>query len=503
MTPQSITPRSTTPNAQNPVQALAPVQQARPTAGTEAGQSFSNDPFARMLEQSRQSARLQARREQDREKSAAPARKPEQAPLSGSPEQAPSANAAGGQKLATAAATQEATRKVPDQTPKQASTDSDKATQAQADTAPSSNSNLRKGAKLPPIATQPGEPDPPGSDPEAPKVPGASGVRCLLREGPIECPVEHLHLMQPQQAQQAQADTAPSSNSNLPKGAKLPPIATQPGEPDPPGFDPEAPKVPGASGVRRLLREGPIECPVEPWHLMQPQQAHQAKTAAAAQRAAIADAATTAKTELHAARGADAQLQPAALAVAAAAADAADLATAGPAGPLAGAGQAAPASTAATPTLPASNTQTQAQAHLPAHPNSASFGMQLSHQVTLWLRQGVTEARLSLNPAELGPVQISISLDGQAAQVRLGAEQALTRQALELALPGLASTLAEAGFLLAGGGVFDQAPDQTPRDSPGGHDSRSAATARADDGANTPPTQPAPRPTRGQVDLVA
>jgi len=431
MTPQSITPRSMTPITQNPMQALAPVQQARPIPGTGAGQSFSDDPFARMLEQSRQSARLQARREQDREKPAAPAREPEPAPLPGSPEQAPSATAAGGQKPATAAAaTQEATRKAANQAPEQTSADSDKATQAQ-------------------------------------------------------------------------ADTAPSSNSNLPKGAKLPPIATQPGEPDPPGPDPDAADAPGASGVRRLRREGPIECQVEAWHLMQPQQAQQAKTADAAQRAAIVDAAATAKTELHTPRGADAQLQPAALAGAADAADAADLATAGPAGPLASVGQATPASTAATPTLPASNTQTQAQAHLPAHPNSASFGLQLSHQVTLWLRQGVTEARLSLNPAELGPVQIAISLDGQAAQVRLGAEQALTRQALELALPGLASALAEAGFLLAGGGVFDEAPDQAPRDSAGGHDSRSAATARADDGATAHPTQPATRPTRGQVDLVA
>ncbi len=102
-------------------------------------------------------------------------------------------------------------------------------------------------------------------------------------------------------------------------------------------------------------------------------------------------------------------------------------------------------------------TGSAAQATLQAAPGSDGFGLQLGTQVTLWLKDGLQNAQLHLNPAELGPVKVAITLDGQAAQVSFSAEHLLTRQALEQAMPTLASTLAEAGFTLAGGGVFDQA----------------------------------------------
>jgi flagellar hook-length control protein FliK len=143
-----------------------------------------------------------------------------------------------------------------------------------------------------------------------------------------------------------------------------------------------------------------------------------------------------------------------------------------------------------------------AQAQLPAAPGHPAFPAQLASQLSIWVRAGVQQAQLHLNPAELGPVQVAIALEGSAAQVRLVAEHATTRQALEQALPALAGQLAEAGLMLAGGGVFDQSG---PREGPAtpGHQalrSRAPGSAAAADLPATGTTLPRPR---GLVDLLA
>ena len=121
-------------------------------------------------------------------------------------------------------------------------------------------------------------------------------------------------------------------------------------------------------------------------------------------------------------------------------------------------------------------------------------------QITTFVRDGLEHARLQLHPADMGPVLVQIQLDGQTAQVHLSAEHALTRQALEEAMPQLASQLQEAGLTLSGGGVSEQAQQgrQAPPDTPAGRTSSAAApTAPAAQEAR----QPAAR--RGVVDLVA
>ena len=80
---------------------------------------------------------------------------------------------------------------------------------------------------------------------------------------------------------------------------------------------------------------------------------------------------------------------------------------------------------------------------------AAAFGLQVS---TL-ARDGVQRAELHLNPADMGPVSIQITLDGTQARVDFGADVATTRHAIEAGLPELASALRDAGFTLAGGGV--------------------------------------------------
>ena len=97
---------------------------------------------------------------------------------------------------------------------------------------------------------------------------------------------------------------------------------------------------------------------------------------------------------------------------------------------------------------------------------SPEFAPALSTQVSMLVRDGIGEARLHLHPAELGPISVQIALDGRQAQVNMSAEHALTRQALEQALPTLASALRDAGLTLSGGGVFQHPPQQGQREAP-------------------------------------
>lgn len=188
------------------------------------------------------------------------------------------------------------------------------------------------------------------------------------------------------------------------------------------------------------------------------------------------------------------------------------------------AGDAAPAASRATSLLPAdalfgpapaaANTVaplagTQREARLSSPPGSESFARELGAQVSLFVREGVQQARLHLNPQELGPVLVRIQLEGQAAQVHWAAEQQPTRQALEQALPTLASQLSDAGITLAGGGVFER---PTPDFGAGSHDESGARGPAAGSGmradgaerAGGAAAEPArwSRP-RGIVDLIA
>jgi flagellar hook-length control protein FliK len=88
---------------------------------------------------------------------------------------------------------------------------------------------------------------------------------------------------------------------------------------------------------------------------------------------------------------------------------------------------------------------------------SPEFPQELGVQLSVLARDGVQEAELHLNPAEMGPVSVQIVMDGTQARIDFGADVAATRQAIEAGLPELASALRDAGFTLAGGGVSQHA----------------------------------------------
>jgi flagellar hook-length control protein FliK len=95
-----------------------------------------------------------------------------------------------------------------------------------------------------------------------------------------------------------------------------------------------------------------------------------------------------------------------------------------------------------------------------------------SARIATLVQEGVEQARVHLNPVEMGPVSLQLSLDGQQVRVDMTAEVAATRQVLEQALPALAGALREAGFTLSGGGVSQPGQDGS---TPNGQDPRGAS----------------------------
>ncbi|MES2090830.1 MAG: flagellar hook-length control protein FliK [Pseudomonadota bacterium] len=97
--------------------------------------------------------------------------------------------------------------------------------------------------------------------------------------------------------------------------------------------------------------------------------------------------------------------------------------------------------------------------------NSPEFPQALAERVGMWVKSagegGSLSAELHLNPAEMGPISIKISMDGQTAQVDFSAAAAETRRAIEGSLQMLSDALDEAGLRLGGSGVSDQSAQQS------------------------------------------
>lgn len=90
------------------------------------------------------------------------------------------------------------------------------------------------------------------------------------------------------------------------------------------------------------------------------------------------------------------------------------------------------------------------------------FADRLNYQVSVMLGQNAQHARLSVNPAELGPVEIWVKVSGEEASVQLVAPHAATREALEDAMPRLRAAFSESGIALTDASVSSDTPDRQP-----------------------------------------
>lgn len=149
---------------------------------------------------------------------------------------------------------------------------------------------------------------------------------------------------------------------------------------------------------------------------------------------------------------------------------------------LAGATAAAGQSAAATPQSAAGVT-----AQVPVPVDAPEFGATVMMQVGRFAAGGIEQATLNLNPAELGPIQIHITLDGRQASVDFGAAHGHTRDLLQAAMSDLAAALQGDGLTLAAARVADL-PTQvdrsgaSPWSSPAAESQGSATAAGADAG---------------------
>ena len=93
----------------------------------------------------------------------------------------------------------------------------------------------------------------------------------------------------------------------------------------------------------------------------------------------------------------------------------------------------------------------------------------LAQQVTLMVKDGEQIAQLRLDPPDLGPLEVHLSLDGGeqgVAHVQFVSAHAPVRDALEAALPQLRAALAGNGIMLGQATVGDQSARGEAQDAP-------------------------------------
>lgn len=166
--------------------------------------------------------------------------------------------------------------------------------------------------------------------------------------------------------------------------------------------------------------------------------------------------------------------------------------------------------------LPVANPVRHESATLPTPFGHADFSQALADKVSLWVNtartDGAMTAELHLNPADMGPIQVKIALEGQSAKVDFAAAAAETRKAIEASLSALSSALSDVGLNLTGGGVTAQTAQQSfgqqsaPSEGARGVSTASSAASAAEDEGDAAFMQgvSAPRAGRpGGLDLYA
>ncbi len=135
--------------------------------------------------------------------------------------------------------------------------------------------------------------------------------------------------------------------------------------------------------------------------------------------------------------------------------------------------------------------------------DSPQFAQACAERVMYCAKEGVQQAEIRLDPAELGKISIRISVDGDRVHAQFSAAQPQAREALELSLPKLREMFAQQGLQLASADVGAQAQRDFSRQSA---PMASGVVARADnvDAVEAPRASATVRvPPRGVLDDYA
>jgi flagellar hook-length control protein FliK len=88
------------------------------------------------------------------------------------------------------------------------------------------------------------------------------------------------------------------------------------------------------------------------------------------------------------------------------------------------------------------------------------FGERFAQQITVLVEHGLQQARLSVNPPELGPIDVRISFKHDEASVQLASQHGAVREVMVEALPRLRELIESSGLRLNDSGVFAQLPQR-------------------------------------------
>lgn len=115
---------------------------------------------------------------------------------------------------------------------------------------------------------------------------------------------------------------------------------------------------------------------------------------------------------------------------------------------------------------------------LPASPADAWFAGRFAAEIALLGAAGMERAEIQLQPRELGPIRVELSLNGESARIAFSATQPETRQAIEQSLAILKDLLAERGLSLGQASVSD---GRAGHDADGERSADAAADRRGGD----------------------
>ncbi|MBL8535627.1 MAG: flagellar hook-length control protein FliK [Betaproteobacteria bacterium] len=116
------------------------------------------------------------------------------------------------------------------------------------------------------------------------------------------------------------------------------------------------------------------------------------------------------------------------------------------------------------------------KAAVPTPFSSPQWGDAFSDRVSLLVQSRQPSAELQVNPPNLGPVEIKVSMTGDQASLSFFSPHAPVREAIQAAMPRLTEALAESGLTL--GNVFVGAQSQGGQESH--QEQRSSGSARQD-----------------------
>ncbi len=127
-----------------------------------------------------------------------------------------------------------------------------------------------------------------------------------------------------------------------------------------------------------------------------------------------------------------------------------------------------PATHAASVSTTATTTATPvAQAAVDVPVRQQGWDHAISERVVWMARQGIQQADIQLHPKNMGPIEVHVSIDKDQANVAFVAHHAVTREALEAAMPKLRDMLQDSGLNLAQSQVSQHSAGQQQQQTAG------------------------------------